>query len=147
LEFPLDAVADYTYTYLYTFTGGLTHSISGTLSVKACGATTPAGYTNMNTNSELYSVVAPLTGTFDLNAFAAPTNVNCTLTSTSYSIDETTAFGGLSLASTCSAPGQIGCLTIQYPLTTARLKNGSPAAFAYDLVVKYSNTYGKVVLT
>ena len=38
----------------------------------------------------------------NLNGFAAPTNVNCTLTS--YGLEEATSFGGLSLTSTCSAP-------------------------------------------
>ena len=78
-----------------------------------------------------------MSATFELDAFVAPTNSNCTLKS--YSIDETTSFGGLKLTSTCSPSKKSDCLAISYPLTTARLKSGSTGAFAYNLVVKYSS--------
>ena len=60
MELSLTTVGDYTYTYDYIFEDDhgnqYEHSISGTLSVKACGEIIPSGYMNMNTNSGTYSV-------------------------------------------------------------------------------------------
>ena len=134
--------------------------MTGTLSVKACGGSIPSHYINMNTNSGSYAVAPQsLTGSFTLDAFTAATNVNCTLSS--YTVTETTSFTGLTLSGTASscASSATNCLTIEYPLTTARLTGGTPAPFAYNLIVEYksintaayiassANTPDKVVLT
>lgn len=56
----------------------------------------------MNTNSGIYTVdPTSNTASVDLNGFDAPININCTVES--YTLDETTNFGGLTLLGTASS--------------------------------------------
>jgi hypothetical protein len=112
-------LSKYAYTEAFTFKYAAkadiyTAAISGSLAVKPCGATIPSHMMNLMTDVGSYSVLAPKTGIIKLDAFPAPTNVNCTLTS--HGITETSNTGGLVVTDGCTSTRKTECLEIRYPL-------------------------------
>jgi hypothetical protein len=91
---------------------------------------------NLMTDVGSYSVLAPKTGVIKLDAFPAPTNKNCTLTS--HGITETSNTGGLKVTDGCTSSRKTECVEIRYPLDNARKTGGYPGPLAYNLVVKYT---------
>ena len=91
---PLDKTGSYDYTLTFDLTGSststgssasttYTETISGTMSVIACGETIPSSYIDRITSS-LTSSLKGATGKITFDALPAPSNVNCTLTSYSF---------------------------------------------------------------